>query len=174
MTFAIPHSEAVGLLKMLECSPAAMPNFSELPPAGLVWVVVVAAGGNMFLQVRPTSLAENEHGKEAESEIEQLTVQEFYARCRPNGYGEIQVGDKPPIRFTEVVCDLCSALIAKDRHDSGIVYIVGDWGICEACATKVQQRERQRQHSADKMPGSFTINMPPGYGKTRFHSDSLD
>ena len=53
MTLAIPHAVAVELLKTLKCSPVALPKFAKLPPDGWVWVVVVAAGGNLFLQVQP-------------------------------------------------------------------------------------------------------------------------
>jgi hypothetical protein len=52
MTLAISHMAAVELLKTLRCSPVALPKFAELPPDGRVNVVVVAAGGNLFLQVK--------------------------------------------------------------------------------------------------------------------------
>jgi len=67
MTLAIPHSAAVELLKTLKCSPVGLPRFSELLPDGWFHVVVVAAGGNMFLQVQPGyGLAEYEHGEDVE------------------------------------------------------------------------------------------------------------
>lgn len=71
MTLTIPHTAAVELLKTLKCSPVALPKFSELPPDGWFHVVVVAAGGNLFLTVKLESpLAMDEHGEHASSHSE--------------------------------------------------------------------------------------------------------
>ena len=69
------------------------------------------------------------------------TMKEFLNIYRRDGYGYIKVADYEPIKFKEVICDICNYEILEDNNNKNkkVVFILDDYALCEKCALNTKK-----------------------------------